>query len=99
MLALLQLGGEASGAAVRAEILGRGGRSVTPGAIYPALDRLEDRGLLRSQLGLPTPERGGRAKRYFKVTALGVRETQRSWRLTAALATGLAVLKKGDFGV
>lgn len=93
VLALLQLGGDAYGAAIRAEILQRTGRSITPGAIYPTLDRLEARGLLRSHVGEPTAERGGRARRHFQITAAGLREIKRSWKQTAALAAGLAALK------
>ena len=89
----LRLGGTAHGAAVRAEILERTGRSITPGAIYPTLDRLEVRGFLRSRLGEPTPERGGRARRKFTVTPAGLREIRAAWRQTSALATGVAGLK------
>jgi DNA-binding PadR family transcriptional regulator len=95
LLALLRLGGDAYGAAIRAEVLERTGRSVTPGAIYPTLDRLEARGLLRSRLGEPVPERGGRARRHFAVTPGGLREIREAWRQTSALASGLAVLKTG----
>jgi len=98
LLALLRLGGDSYGAAVRAEILERTGRSITPGAIYPTLDRLEQRGLLRSRVGGATAERGGRARRYFKVTAAGQREIRAAWRQTAALAAGLAVLEEGRHG-
>src|SRR5262245_5318444 len=98
LLALLRLGGESYGAAVRAEILERTGRSITPGAIYPTLDRLERRGLLRSRIGGATTERGGRARRYFKVTAAGQREIRAAWQQTAALADGLAVLEEGRHG-
>ncbi len=94
LLTLLRLGGDAYGAAIRQEILERTGRSITPGAIYPTLDRLERRGLLRSRLGGATAERGGRARRYFKITAAGVREIRAAWRLTSMLARGLAVLKE-----
>jgi PadR family transcriptional regulator PadR len=93
VLALLRLGGEAYGASIRAEILERTGRSITPGAIYPTLDRLEARGLLRSHMGEPTAERGGRARRHFHITPAGLREIKRSWRQTAALASGLRALK------
>ena len=97
LLALLRLGGEAYGAAIRAEIRERTKRSITPGAIYPTLDRLEARGLLRSRVGDPLPERGGRARRYFTVTAAGLREVKAAWRQTAALAAGLAALEdRGD---
>jgi DNA-binding PadR family transcriptional regulator len=93
LLGLLQLGGESYGAALRAEILDRTGRSITPGAIYPTLDRLETRGLLRSRMGGAISERGGRARRYFSITARGLREVKAAWRLTSALAAGLTVLE------
>ena len=97
VLAILRLGGEPYGAAIRAVILERVGRSITPGAIYPTLDRLEARGLLRSRVGDPTPERGGRARRHFKVTPAGLREIRRSWQQTASLAAGVSALKaRGD---
>ena len=95
LLALLRLGGTAHGAALRAEILERTGRSITPGAIYPTLDRLEARGLLRSRLGEPTPERGGRARRQFTGTPAGLREVRAAWQQTSALASGVAELKPG----
>lgn len=94
LLALLRLHGHSYGAAIRAEILETTGRSVTPGAIYPTLDRLEARGLLTSAMGDPSPHRGGRARREFKMTPAGVKEVRRSWQLTAALATGVAALGK-----
>ena len=93
VLAILQLGGEGYGASIRAVILERAGRSITPGAIYPTLDRLEARGLLRSRVGDPTPERGGRSRRHFKVTPAGLKEIRRSWNQTSALAAGLHALK------
>jgi DNA-binding PadR family transcriptional regulator len=96
LLALLRLGGESYGAAIRAEILQTTGRSITPGAIYPTLDRLEQRGLLRSHIGDPTPQRGGRGRRQFTVTAAGLREVRRSWAQTAALASGVRALRTKD---
>lgn len=89
LLTLMRLGEDAYGAALRAEILERTGRSVTPGAIYPTLDRLEQRGLVRSYWGEPTGERGGRARRHFALTRTGVAEIRRAWQQTAALAKGL----------
>jgi DNA-binding PadR family transcriptional regulator len=93
LLALLRLGGDAYGAAIRAEILARTGRSITPGAIYPTLDRLEARGLLRSRVAGATAERGGRARRYFKVTPAGLREVKAAYRQTSLLGAGLAILE------
>lgn len=93
LLALLRLGGESYGAAIRTEIQERVGRSITPGTIYPTLDRLESRGLLRSRASDPTNERGGRTRRVFTVTAAGIREVKHAWHQTATMAAGLEVLK------
>jgi PadR family transcriptional regulator, regulatory protein PadR len=65
MLALIRLGDEAYGVPVSRELEKRRGREVSLGSIYAALDRLEQKGLICSCLGDPTPERGGKAKRYF----------------------------------
>jgi DNA-binding PadR family transcriptional regulator len=61
----------ASGPTIRRLIETRTGRVVSPGAIYTALDRLETRGFIRSKLGDPTPERGGKRKRLYRMTAAG----------------------------
>ena len=67
LLAVLRLGDEAYGAAIIDELAERTGRDVSPGAVYVSLRRLEDKGMLRSNIGEPTPARGGRAKRYYHV--------------------------------
>lgn len=71
LLAILRLGEDAYGVPIAREIEETGKRRVLVAAIYAALDRLEDNGLVISSYGDPTPERGGRAKRFFKVTAKG----------------------------
>jgi PadR family transcriptional regulator PadR len=83
LLAILRLGETAYAVAIRREIAARTDREPSPGALYTTLDRLEDKGLVVSRLGDPTPQRGGRAKRYFKVSAKGitaVARVQRSYR-------------------
>lgn len=67
LLACLRLGDEAYVVPVMEEIEQRTGRSVTHAAVYVALKRLEERGLVASELGTSTPERGGRPKRFFRV--------------------------------
>ena len=67
LLAVVRLGDDAYGVPVRREIETRTGRSLTVGALYRTLDRLESKGYLKSWFSDPTPERGGRSKRYFKV--------------------------------
>jgi PadR family transcriptional regulator, regulatory protein PadR len=56
---------------IRDEIIERTGRNVSRGSVYAGLERLEEKGLLISSLSDPTPERGGRAKRYYKISASG----------------------------
>jgi PadR family transcriptional regulator len=71
LLALVRLGANAYGMTVRREIEDRTGRSLSIGAIYATLERLETKGLIDSSVGEPTAERGGRAKRHFRITADG----------------------------
>src|SRR6202048_3854740 len=80
VLALLRLGDRAYGVTVRQEIETRTGREVSIGAIYATLDRLEAKGYVKSHLGDPTPERGGRSKRFFHVSAKGMAAVHRTHR-------------------
>jgi DNA-binding PadR family transcriptional regulator len=89
LLAILRLGDDAYGVSIRRELTKRAGREATPGALYTTLDRLEDKGLLTSKMGESTPERGGRAKRYFTVTGLGIRAIARSQRTYQRMLDGL----------
>ena len=73
LLAVMRLGEDAYGFPISKELLILAGRDVALGSIYAALDRLERKAFVTSSLGDPTPERGGRAKRYFRVTPTGVR--------------------------
>ncbi len=88
LLALMRLGPEAYGVTIRREIQERTGRRVSLGAIYPTMDRLEGKGLVRSYVGSPTPERGGRAKRHFRLEPRGVEALNRSRELFTALWSG-----------
>jgi DNA-binding PadR family transcriptional regulator len=78
MLVLIRLGENAYGVPIAREIEARGRRGVSLAGIYATLDRLETKGLVSSQVGEPTPERGGRAKRYFQVTPKGLREVRQT---------------------
>jgi PadR family transcriptional regulator len=91
LLAILRLGEEAYGVTIRREIAKCTEREPAPGALYTTLDRLEEKGLVSSAYGDPTPERGGRAKRYFTVTASGVRAVARAQRAYQRLLKGLAL--------
>jgi len=78
LLALVRLGDEAYGVPILDEITQRTGRDVSRAAVYIALRRLQAKGLLTSRLGETTPERGGRAKRYFRITRAGLRQLHAS---------------------
>ena len=72
LLAVLRLGENAYGATIREELKQRADRAVSVSTIYVTLMRLEDKGHVRSWMGEPTRERGGKAKRYFEILAEGV---------------------------
>ena len=93
LLAILKLETEgAYGVSIRATISAHTKRNPTPGAIYTTLDRLERKKLVRSTVGEATPQRGGRAKRYYRVTALGLAALKRAQQEFQSLARGLSVL-------
>lgn len=96
LLAILRLGENAYGVTIRNEITQCTGREPAPGALYTALDRMEQKGLVQARLGDPTPQRGGRAKRYIKVTKRGraaVVSVQRSYQ---RLLQGLDLLGEAN---
>lgn len=77
------------GVPIRELIERRTGRSFSAGAIYTALDRLAARGLVSSALGEPTPERGGRRKRMYRLETAGAGELARSVRTLQVMSEGL----------
>ncbi len=89
LLALIRLRADAYGARIRREIAERTGRDVSLGAIYTTLERLERKGFVSSARGAPTPERGGRAKRFYKIEAPGERALQRSRETMDRMWAGL----------
>jgi DNA-binding PadR family transcriptional regulator len=79
LIATLYVGDDAYAVPVADAIARRTGSRPARGALYTTLARLENKGLLASSRGAPTPERGGKAKRYYRVTARGkraIRETR-----------------------
>jgi PadR family transcriptional regulator PadR len=96
LLAVLRLGDEAYGVPIAREIETTGGRSVVLGAVYAALDRLEVNGLVVSAVGDPTPARGGRAKKFFRITATGLRAVRQTQQALTSLWTGIPQLKRGQ---
>jgi PadR family transcriptional regulator PadR len=78
LLAILRLGSEAYGIPILDEVSARSHRNLSRATVYVALRRLEQKGLVVSRLGESTPERGGRAKRYFRLRAAGLQALRES---------------------
>jgi PadR family transcriptional regulator, regulatory protein PadR len=93
MLALMRLGDAAYGVPISREIELQSGREVALGSVYATLERLEGRGLVSSYLGKPTAERGGKAKRYFRVTSNGLRKVRETRQALIKLWHGLPELE------
>jgi DNA-binding PadR family transcriptional regulator len=95
LLALIKLGDEAYGVPISEAIEASSGREVAIGSVYITLGRLERNGLVSSKLGEATPERGGRAKTYFRITAKGLREVRRAQQTLVNLWQGVPQLRGG----
>ena len=93
ILALLRLEDQAYGVTVRQEIEFRTQREVSIGAVYATLDRLEIKGYVRSHRGDPTPQRGGRSKRFFRVTPKGLATVNRTQRALESMTEGLGLIR------
>ena len=89
MLAVLRVGDEAYGVPIRSEIERRGERELTLATVYKTLGRLEDKGFVTSDEGDPTPQRGGRRKRFYEVTPSGRRALKESVGALRRMASGL----------
>jgi DNA-binding PadR family transcriptional regulator len=89
LIALLEAGDDAHGVVLRRAIEARTGRVVTAGAVYTALDRLERRGYVSSWLSEPTPERGGRRKKHYRLEPDGALALSRSLELMRRMSAGL----------
>lgn len=85
LLAVIRLEEEAYGVPISRELEAYRGRGISVGSVYAALERLEAKGLVSSSLGNPTPERGGKAKRYFRVTSTGLRQVHETRRILSKL--------------
>jgi len=89
LLAVLRLGTEAYGAAVRREIEERTGRHLGISAVYTTLGRLEEQRLVSSHVGEPTAERGGRRKKYFEIEPRGREALAESYHTFRRMVAGL----------
>lgn len=92
MWAIVRLRDNAYGVTIRKEIAQRAGRDVTFGSVYATLDRLERKGMVTSRKGEATAERGGRAKLYFKISALGAETLNRAGQQLADMKRGISIL-------
>jgi DNA-binding PadR family transcriptional regulator len=92
LLAVARLGEEAYGVAIRRDLAERTGREHSIGAVYTTLQRLEDKGLLRSRSSEPLPVRGGRSRRCFELTGAGARALQEARAQTASVWAGVPPL-------
>ena len=93
LLAILRLGDDAYGVTIAQELEQQTGREVVIASVYARLERLQERGLVTSNLGDSTPERGGRAKRYFRITAAGIREVRDARQALMKMWKGLPEVK------
>jgi DNA-binding PadR family transcriptional regulator len=89
LLALVRLGKEAYGATIRREIEARTERRLSISAVYTTLERLEQKGCVRSWIGEPTPERGGRRRKHFSLQPLGARALKAAYRNYSGMVAGL----------
>ncbi len=92
LLALLRLGPAAYGVAIAEQLADRAGRETSLGAVYKTLTRLEQKGYVRATMGDPTPERGGRRKRYYQLTPAGRKTLGASLDAIRRLSAGLGRL-------
>lgn len=95
LLAIIRLGGEVYGVPIVEEIRRQTGRRAAPAAVYITLRRLESRGLVSSRFGESTPERGGKARRYVKVTDAGAECLRASRKVIDQMWHGLDVDLRG----
>ena len=93
MLVVIRLGDEAYGVPISTELQRTTGREVALGSVYAALERLEQKAMISSTLGDPTPARGGRAKRYFRATPQGKMAVNMTRAALANLWQGIPLLK------
>lgn len=89
LMALVRRDGEASGVDLRDEVAERTGRDVLPGAVYTIMERLRGRGLVTSFTGEATPARGGRRRKYYRLTREGREALAASYRQVERMAQGI----------
>lgn len=99
LTAAARLGEEAYGAAMRQEIETATGRGCSIGALYTTLDRLESKGFVKTWMGDPTPQRGGRPKRMVRVTAKGTQAASEFYAAVTRVSRGVSwETRRGEAG-
>lgn len=88
LFAVLRLRGDAHGTAIREEVAERTGRDVSPGAVYTVLGRLEDQGLVSSEVGDTTPARGGRRRKLYRLEPAGAVALREAYGALQEIAEG-----------
>ena len=89
LMAVVRLGADAYGATIRRDIEARTGRRLSISAVYTTLERLEDKDCVRSSIGEPTAERGGRRRKYFALKPAGARALRAAYSAYTEMAAGL----------
>ena len=89
LIAIVRLGDDAYGATLRREIEERTGRQLAISAVYTTLNRLEQKGCVRSWVGEPTAQRGGRRRKYFALQPLGARALRSAYLAFGSMTAGL----------
>ena len=89
LFAILRSGGVASGADIREEIKVNTGRSISPGAVYTAMARLEERGFVTGEIGGPAPARGGRRKKFYRLDPKGAEALESAYDQLSSMAHGV----------
>jgi PadR family transcriptional regulator PadR len=92
--AIARLGEDAYGLAIRQEIEDAAARACSLGALYTTLDRLEAKGLIKTWMGDPTPQRGGRPKRMVRLTTKGERAASDFYHMVMRMSRGVAWASK-----
>jgi DNA-binding PadR family transcriptional regulator len=90
LTAIARLGEGAYGVAIRQEIEDATGRACSLGALYTTLDRMEEKGLIKTAMGDPTPQRGGRPKRMVRITPKGVEAAATFYQTVVRVSRGVA---------
>ena len=94
LLTVIHLGDDAYGVPISRELEQQRGREVAVGSVYASLERMEAKGLVTSSLGDPTQERGGKARRYFRITEAGLRQVAATRTVLEKMWRGLPQLKE-----